>query len=383
MLDKRNKSHKFNNPNNERDAKTLKKRNLEFYEDESFNDILGYGKLLYHPEKIVSIKKDENSFPITATLSLGNYCNHGCLWCSTAYSRVDEATSIDGDKLLNWLQNAKKRGLKGIGYVGNGEPLAFKKFKQICEEAQKLDLDQGIFTNGYLIDRYLEHLLNFVYVRISLDAGSKKIHSWLHAVKENHFPKILENGKLLSKNKKSDKPAIGFQFATHQHNINDLENAVKLAIDCGAQYLSIKPVFDRGSVRDKIEKNSLQKDDLDKAYDKVSKYNSKSFKIFYRPHQIISESSEQNMLVYSRCYAPYVGINIYEDGSIVGCGPHNIKIGTLDTPLEELEDNISRASKKLNLVNCPAGCRYHAMNYIIEQIKNPTLVREKKHTNML
>ena len=30
MLDKRNKSHKFNNPNNERDSKTLEKRNLEF-----------------------------------------------------------------------------------------------------------------------------------------------------------------------------------------------------------------------------------------------------------------------------------------------------------------------------------------------------------------
>ena len=77
--------------------------------------------------------------------------------------------------------------------------------------------------------------------------------------------------KLLSKNKRSDKPAIGFQYATHQHNINDLENAIKIAVDSGVQYLSIKPVFDRGSVRDKIEKNNLTKDDLNRAYEKVSK----------------------------------------------------------------------------------------------------------------
>ena len=128
MLDNRIISNKHNNPDNDRSKDDLKKRSLDIYEDDTFFDLVGYGKLIYHPEKLVGIKNETNPFPITATVSLGNFCNHGCLWCSTAYFREDDAFAIDGDKLINWVTKAKDRGLRGVGYVGNGEPLAFKKF---------------------------------------------------------------------------------------------------------------------------------------------------------------------------------------------------------------------------------------------------------------
>ena len=147
---------------------------------------------------------------------------------------------IDYKKLLDWMKLAKERGLKAVGYVGNGEPLAFKQFVQISNEINELGLDQGIFTNGYLIDRYIDQLLNFIYVRISLDAGSNEIHSKLHAVPLNHFDKIKKNVELLVNRRNENSPSIGFQFATHQDNIDDLENAVILAKELGIEYLSIK-----------------------------------------------------------------------------------------------------------------------------------------------
>ena len=86
----------------------------------------------------------------------------------------------------------------------------------------------------------------------------------------------------------------------------------------GVDYVNIKPVFDRGSVGDKKKKylNTKRFDDL---YSKIVKYVSKDFKIYYRPHQIYSENNSQNMLAYNRCFAPMLGVNIYEDGNIVGC----------------------------------------------------------------
>ena len=58
-----------------------------------------------------------------------------------------------------------------MGYVGNGEPLAFKMFGELATKIGGLGLDQGIFTNGYLIDRFEDVLLeHFTYIRISLDA---------------------------------------------------------------------------------------------------------------------------------------------------------------------------------------------------------------------
>ena len=110
MLDKRIISAKHNNPNNERKIEDLDKRVLKNYSDETSSSILGFNKLIYHPEKLVGLKNNTNAFPLTATLSLGNYCNHGCLWCSTAYFREAEANKINYEKISNWLEKASARG---------------------------------------------------------------------------------------------------------------------------------------------------------------------------------------------------------------------------------------------------------------------------------
>ena len=88
MLDNR----KFKSKNQKKITKTI-------VEEDSIN-YLSFDKLIYHPEKLTGFKVDENIFPITATLSLGNYCNHGCLWCSTAYWRQDDSNSIDFKKII-------------------------------------------------------------------------------------------------------------------------------------------------------------------------------------------------------------------------------------------------------------------------------------------
>ena len=384
MLDNRNISNKHNNPNNERDKSDLDKRFLKKYSDETSSSILGFNKLMYHPEKLVGVKNRTNVFPITATLSLGNYCNHGCLWCSTAYFREADANKIDYDKVIAWLQKARERGLSGVGYVGNGEPLAFKMFGKLATRVAELGLDQGVFTNGYLIDRFEEVLLDhFTYIRVSLDAGSEEIHSRLHDVPKSHFGKIISNLAAIIKKRDQKKPTVGVQFATHQHNIHGLEDCARICADIGVDYLSIKPVFDRGTVKDKIEKNSLAKEDYDRAYDKVTPFENENFKVFYRPQQVIAEENEQNMLIYDKCFASFFGVNVYENGDITGCGPHHVKVGDLDTDFDELEKNIKELVDKLDLVKCPSGCRYHALNYQLHKIINMNQFAGDEHLNLI
>ena len=81
--------------------------------------------------------------------------------------------------------------------------MAYKKFPELTKFIFEKKLDQGIFTNGFLINRYLQELEKFfTFVRISLDAGSSKVHSKLHDVSESHFPKIIDNIKNLVKKRK-------------------------------------------------------------------------------------------------------------------------------------------------------------------------------------
>lgn len=347
-------------------------------------DILGFEKLIYHSDKIEKIRKDELVFPVHATISLGNYCNHACLWCSVYAYQQSDALVTDRVKLISFLERAWAKGMKAVGYVGNGEPTAYPKFAEFVKQVHEIGYEQGMFTNGFMLDRYQEEVLKyFTYFRISLDAGSTEVHNEMHDV-ENHFDKIIDNVRSILRQRKGDTPVVGFQYATHHRNLHDLPNAVRIATEIGVDYISVKPVFTRGSVegnkagkllpkgQERIERNELTYDDLNKMVADLRKqYETPKFAIYHRPFQIQSHENEKNILTVNRCYAGFFNLNIYEDNKAVYCGPHRVAVGSLDDDLDEMEERIRKLSYKLDLSKCPAGCRYHAMNHIVESVLNP------------
>ena len=335
-------------------------------------DFLGFEKLLYHPERLQLLREGRPQFPLHLTISLGNYCNHKCLWCTAYEFQQTKANQIDKDELLNFLESAVNRGTKAVGYVGNGEPTTYKEFGLLSDEVRALGLQQGIFTNGYLIDRFKDHLLNnFTYVRVSLDAGSTETHSSMHDVNDQ-FDKIIENIAELVEAKNGDFPTIGIQYAVHHRNLNDLKKSAILAKKIGVNYFSIKPVFNRGSVGERIEKNRLTNQDLSPlVYDLRRELECHDFSIFFRQHQIESESANRNILLYDKCVAGTFNLNVYEDGALVYCGPHRIAVGKIDDDFDIIERRILEISEKLDLSKCPAGCRYHALNQLVDTVLTP------------
>jgi MoaA/NifB/PqqE/SkfB family radical SAM enzyme len=331
--------------------------------------ILGFEKLIYHYDKLEKIKNQENQFPVHMTLSLGNYCNHKCLWCTVYAAQQNTAQQIDSARLLTFLDKASKRGLRAVGYVGNGEPTAHKDFAAITDEVHKLGLEQGMFTNAYLIDRYMDRILsNFTYMRVSLDAGTRETHDKTHDV-NGQFDKIIANIRDLVKQRKNSNPTIGIQFAAHQVNLHDLHESVGLACDIGVDYFSVKPVFNRGAIGVKLEKNELTHEELSSVVAKAKEeFETADFEIYFRPFQILSNEEERYIHPYKKCYAASFNLNVYEDGRLVGCGPHQVTIGNMEDDFDEIEDRILELSDKLDLSKCPAGCRYHALNHIVDTV---------------
>lgn len=347
-------------------------------------NFLSFNKIIYHPEHIMAIKSKTTIFPVHATVSLGNFCNHKCLWCTAYEYQLDKATLLDFDKIITFLSNAKKRGLKAITYVGNGEPSAYPGFKELVKAIASLGIEQGMFTNGFLLDRYEEEVLKyFTWVRVSLDAGSPQVHEKMHDVK-NHFDKIVENTRNLVLKRNEKNPTIGIQFATHHENIKDLYASAKIAKQIGVDYFSIKPVFNRGSVGERIEKNKLSYADITPIATKIKdELESENFAVFYRPHQVLSHEQEHTILQYSSCVAGFFNVNIYEDDNIVYCGPHRVSVGKITDDFDKIEKNILELSNNLDLSKCPAGCRYHELNYLVEGILNPQTISSKNHMNFI
>jgi MoaA/NifB/PqqE/SkfB family radical SAM enzyme len=346
-------------------------------------NFLSFDKIMYHPEHLVAIKESKKIFPVHATISLGNFCNHKCLWCTAYEYQLDKATLLDFDKIINFLQRAKKRGLKAITYVGNGEPTAYPRFKELIKKVHSLGIEQAMFTNGYLLDRYEDEILNyFTWIRVSLDAGSTKVHNKMHDV-DNHFDKIVLNIKNLVSKKENDFPTIGIQFAVHHQNLDDMYRSAEISKEIGVDYFSIKPVFNRGSVGERVEKNRLTYNDITPIANKIKNdFKDKHFEVFYRPYQVLSHEKEHTIFEYDMCIAGFFNISIYEDNNIIYCGPNKVGVGKITDNLDQIENSIVELSKKLKLSKCPAGCRYHELNNLVSNIVNKKDFN-KNHVNFI
>jgi MoaA/NifB/PqqE/SkfB family radical SAM enzyme len=336
-------------------------------------DLLGFEKILYHPEKLIQLRRNQPQFPTHATISLGNYCNHKCLWCTAYEAQLEKATMMDVDRLLDWLGRAKERGLRAVGYVGNGEPTAHPRFAELVRAVHALGLEQGMFTNGLLLDRYEEEVRDcFTYVRISLDAGSPRTHARMHVVSETQYDRILGNLRRLIAARRDRRPTVGIQFATHHENVGDLAASCEQAAAIGADYFSVKPVFNRGSVGELIPKNRLTLDDFAPLVAELrQRHEREDFRIFYRPEQVRNEVADRNTLAYDRCVAGFFNLGVYEDGGLTSCGPHHVSVGSMDDDLAEIERRILATSHELDLSRCPGGCRYHALNHLVDTVLHP------------
>ena len=349
-------------------------------------DVLGFDKLIYHYDKIEKIKQDKPQFPINLTLSLGNYCNHGCKWCTVYAVQDEQVRHADFDKYISFIEMAKSRGLKAVGYVGSGEPTAYPKFGDLVKRIGEMGIEQGMFTNGYLLDRYRDEVLeNFTYFRISLDAGSTEVHDDMHRVK-GHFDKIIENTAEIIKRRKDSLPTVGIQFATHQENIHDLYNSAQIAHDIGADYFSIKPVFNwgGGANKERIDPNNLTNADLQPIVSRIrNDFENPNFTIFYRPFQIDSVQQGHNVFEYDRCVAGLFNLNMYETGVLTCCSPHKVSVGTIDDDPDVLMQRIFETTKELDLSKCPPSCRYHPMNHLVDTILKPDERQKMKHSNFI
>jgi|ETNmetMinimDraft_4_1059912.scaffolds.fasta_scaffold63001_2 MoaA/NifB/PqqE/SkfB family radical SAM enzyme len=348
-------------------------------------DPLGFEKLIYHYNKIEKIRNTKNQFPVNLTVSLGNFCNHGCLWCTVYMAQEKEARHADMDSYLSFFRRCAKRGLKAVSYVGNGEPTAYPKFRQFITLVNEMGLQQGMFTNGYLLDRYMDEILNyFTFLRVSLDAGSTDVHNAMHNV-NGHFEKIIANLREITTKRKGDAPTVGVQYATHQDNIRSLYRCAEIISDIGVDYLSVKPVFNwgGGANEDRIARNNLEHSDLAAEIIRIRKdFERDGFDIHYRPFQIESIIEDGNVFEYDRCVAGFFNLNMYEDGNLTCCSPHKVSVGTIDEDIEVLEQRISDSTRNLNLDKCPPSCRYHPMNHLIHTILHPDQ-SDKYHKNFL
>lgn len=348
-------------------------------------------KVFHHLDRVESLKKTGDSFPLHLTIGLTNHCNHKCSWCyinwnqagslakRSGASNLNTKKAINADfKIIEAVKQAVNMGLKAVTIVGDGEPTLHPKFSEYLDELGFMKIDIGIFTNlSTRNESILDSMIkNCFFIRCSIDAASSEVHAIQHGT--NDFEQIIENLKRIISCKKDNKPIIGVQYVVNEKNIHELEEAVLFYKKIGVDYITIKPAY-KNLLNIAHESNKLNLDDALLVLKKVKQYQDNNYKVYSKESQFIeSLSFETNSArYYKKCYATPLSPYLDEDGSLEMCG--NLKgrgfnIGNInDSTFKELWESERRQEcmSSIDLFKCPSGCKLDPINKVLWDAFNP------------
>ena len=126
---------------------------------------------------------------ISCSIDISNRCNNRCSFCVS--EKYLDGTFINFDLYVRLLHSLHEMGVKSLVFSGGGEPTLHPNFKDIIEAATAYGFRLGMITNGIELDQYFDLLKNFVWVKVSLDSGSRETYKKIKG--SDNFGRVIRN----------------------------------------------------------------------------------------------------------------------------------------------------------------------------------------------
>lgn len=278
-------------------------------------------KLVWHPERVSDWLRGINIYPIFVEVGPIGKCLHRCIYCAFDYLGYQGPT-LDFKVISSALANLAINGVKSIMLAGEGEPLMHPGIHNIIGFAKSRGLDVALTTNGVLFnnDMATQCLPFLTWVKFSVDAATRETYAAIHQCKAQHFDVLLSNIERTVKirNSSSLPCTIGAQALLLDINADEMADLASIACDLGADYFAIKPF----SKHPKMHRDfSVDYNKLTYLEDKLQKYETDSFKVFFRSHTMEKLRQDRG---YQQCLGlPFMAV-IDSYGDVYPC---NIFVG--------------------------------------------------------
>lgn len=367
-------------------------------------------KIFYHPAAIASLLGTGDCWPVTVNTGFTTYCNHSCIWCSSAYTTRVEPSLKQRDELLIdpevWIRNIHilaARGTKGLIVAGQGEPLLHPKAADMLAAAADANLKFMLFTNGErLHEKYTDALFRgAVAVRFSVDAATPELHvRWHGAANANgsgraNFAAVVGNIRKLVDEKRrrgAILPHIGCQMICSSLTESDFEGFARLFGEIGADYVAYKSL-QRSNANEGLvvtaadlhagenERAVQARGMLDKLLDIKRRYETEHFAVHVKADQIAQAYVKRfnGGERYPKCLAHPLTPMIEPDGKVYLCidhgGSEEFVIGNIyNADIDKIWASPQRQSAiaRIDLKRkCPAGCFLDETNRILNELASP------------
>ena len=289
-----------------------------------------------HVEKM---RDERKASPISLQVGPTSRCNLNCSFCSNANRTKHEDLHVQD--LVALLDSLVDMGLKTVEWTGGGDPTMYEGINEIIKVAGTMGLEQGMITNGILLeDKLTEHSLDLLkWVRVSINS--------LEYVHEVKLPEI--------------KGTLGLSYVMNEKTSHEV-------LDCIKQHVEkYNPEYVR------VVTNCLATDSEqvrnNEYYPSLVKTWGKPY--FYQPK--VFERSE-------KCYWCYLKPFVLHDGFVYPCSSVVLNSGADGrfhekyrwVRMEDLQDKYEEEMESFSPDNCN-HCVFKQQNDLIEMILHPVM----------
>jgi radical SAM protein with 4Fe4S-binding SPASM domain len=348
-------------------------------------------KLTLHPNRVSRwLSADDNwdkiksIYPIYVEVAPIGACNHQCTFCSVDYLLAHGTVMQDKEILISRLEEMSSKGVKSIMFAGEGEPALWKPLPAVMEKAKGFGLDLAMTTNmvPFTSKNTEQFVANSSWIKVSINAGTKKGYKDIHQTKESDFDLVLKNLKRAVDIKKNNnyKCSLGAQMVLLPENKDQVIVLAKILRDIGIDYFVVKP-YTQSLYGLSKKYMGLKYDDMMFLDNSLNEIITSSFNIIFRGHTM--EKLNEEKQPYDKCNAtPVFWSYIMADGSVYSCGAYlgnkDFLLGNIkDTTFSDIwegegrKNNYLHVKNDLSIVDCRKNCRMDEVNRYLWDLKNP------------
>jgi tungsten cofactor oxidoreducase radical SAM maturase len=224
-------------------------------------------------------------------IEITTFCNLNCKMCFRRFWK-DKLREMSEEEFNLVLKNLEAfPNLKTVYFGGIGEPLVHPKILSFIELAKKKNYRVEFGTNGTLLHKYAENLVNLGVDKIivSIDAPEKEI---FEDIRGTDFGKIEDNILYLQQTKKSKgtvTPEIWVETVLMKSNINSIYNIFPLLDKLGVTTLllsNLMPFSKELSKEILYDGNFDDKKFIDDINNRIGKY---KVKVIYPKFKLLTD----------------------------------------------------------------------------------------------
>ncbi len=241
-------------------------------------------KAAWHTDRIKDLREGKDIVPTHLQIIISDLCNQDCHFCayrmeggfSTALFKDEEGNKnpkrfIPTEKAKEILDDCARLGVPAVEFTGGGEPTVHPDCFEIISHAQSLGLQTGLVTNGILLNRARDEVLEkLTWLRISLDAGTPETYERIR--KSKAWGKALE---AMERSGSLEGPLVGVGFVVTRENYKELAQSAFLVKKCGIPYIRVSAMFSDGGalyytgIEEEINRQRLEAKKLEDSKFKV------------------------------------------------------------------------------------------------------------------